>query len=149
MNSPKHRIEHDTMGEVHVPVDALWGAQTQRSLQNFEIGSERMPLRLIHAFAHLKRACALVNHDLNRLDTTKKDAIIRACEEILEGRHDQQFPLSGWQSRDVLCDDLAQFACRRCHTRLGAPVVAEVMRQGGGRAWARQPVPETVDHDPK
>ncbi len=98
VNSRKHRIERDTMGEVKVPVDALWGAQTQRSLENFKIGAERMPLKLIHAFAHLKKACAVVNHQFGKLDPSLCGAIVRACVEILENRHDEQFRLSVWQT---------------------------------------------------
>ncbi len=98
MTSGKYRIEHDTMGKMQVPADALWGAQTQRSLQNFKIGTEKMPLKLIHAFAHLKKACALVNHQLGKLDPSLRDAIVNACEEILCGQHADQFPLSVWQT---------------------------------------------------
>jgi len=94
----RYRIEKDTMGEVRVPADSLWGAQTQRSLQNFEIGEERMPGVLILAFAHLKKACASVNHDLGKLDTRKHRAIVQACDEILTGKFADQFPLSVWQT---------------------------------------------------
>nr|MBS0019392.1 class II fumarate hydratase [Gammaproteobacteria bacterium] len=94
----EYRVERDTMGEVQVPANRLWGAQTERSYQNFKIGSERMPLQLIHAFARLKKACAIVNHALGKLDKEKVTAIAQACEEILEGRHDQEFPLSVWQT---------------------------------------------------
>ena len=94
----KYRLEHDTMGEVQVPADRLWGAQTQRSLQNFKIGIEKMPPRIIQAFAHLKKGCAEVNNELGRLDDQKKDVIVRVCQEILEGRHDGEFPLSVWQT---------------------------------------------------
>jgi fumarate hydratase class II len=94
----EYRIERDTMGEMQVPSDRLWGAQTQRSLQNFRIGSEKMPLKLIGAFARLKKACALVNHELGKLDEAKKNAIVQACDEVLAGEHDQEFPLSVWQT---------------------------------------------------
>ncbi|MBP1758777.1 MAG: Fumarate hydratase class [Firmicutes bacterium] len=94
----EYRIEHDTMGQISVPAHRLWGAQTQRSLENFPIGEERMPLPLIGAFAVLKRACALSNHALGRLDLTRKDLILQACEEILAGTLAEEFPLSVWQT---------------------------------------------------
>jgi fumarate hydratase class II len=94
----KHRIEKDTMGEVLVPIDRLWGAQTERSLQNFRIGTEKMPLIFLYSYAQLKKACASVNHDLGKLETNKKDSIIKACDEILAGKHDHEFPLSVWQT---------------------------------------------------
>lgn len=94
----KYRIEKDTMGEIQVPADRLWGAQTERSLQNFKIGIEKIPLTLLHSFAQLKKACASVNCDLDKLDSRKKDAITHACDEILSGKHDSEFPLSVWQT---------------------------------------------------
>lgn len=94
----EYRIERDTMGEMQVPADRLWGAQTQRSLQNFKIGSEKMPMKLIYAFARLKRACATVNHALGKLDEHQKNAIVQACDEILTGRYNEEFPLSVWQT---------------------------------------------------
>jgi len=94
----EYRIEHDTMGEIQVPADRLWGAQTQRSLMNFRIGEEKMPLRIIYAFALLKKACATVNHDFGKLDDKIRFCIVRACDEILTGRHDAEFPLSVWQT---------------------------------------------------
>jgi fumarate hydratase class II len=94
----EYRVERDTMGEVQVPADRLWGAQTQRSFQNFKIGSEKMPLKLLHAFARLKKACATANHALGNLDKNKAAAIIQACDEILNSLHDQEFPLSVWQT---------------------------------------------------
>ncbi len=93
-----YRIETDTMGEVQVPADQLWGAQTQRSLQNFRIGIEKMPIALLFSFAQLKKACASVNHDLGTLDANKKESIVSACDEILAGKHNGEFPLSVWQT---------------------------------------------------
>lgn len=93
-----YRIEHDTMGEVKVPADKLWAAQTQRSFENFKIGTEKMPKELIHSFAHLKKSLALVNNDLGKLDNVKKDAIVKACDEIIRGLHDDEFPLAIWQT---------------------------------------------------
>ena len=92
------RIEHDTLGEVRVPAERLWGAQTERSRNNFRIGAERMPLALIHALARVKRACAVVNHRLGRLSAEARDLIVQVCDEILTGRHDDEFPLSVWQT---------------------------------------------------
>ena len=92
------RIEHDTFGAIDVPGDRLWGAQTQRSLEHFHISSERMPRELIIALAAVKRACAIVNRDLGRLDARKADAIVQAAEEVIAGVHDQEFPLSVWQT---------------------------------------------------
>lgn len=93
-----YRIEHDTMGEVKVPADKLWAAQTQRSLENFKIGTEKMPVELIQSFAYLKKSLALVNNDLGKLDNAKKDAIVKACDEIIVGKHNDEFPLAIWQT---------------------------------------------------
>ncbi len=93
------RIETDTMGKVEVPADRLWGAQTQRSLENFKIGSDRMPLPLIHALAQVKRASAQVNLDLGKFkDPAIGKAIIAAADEVISGRHDGEFPLVVWQT---------------------------------------------------
>lgn len=86
------RDERDTMGVVKVPADALWGAQTQRSLQNFKISTEKMPVALIVALAKVKRAAATVNHDLGLLDAASTAAIIRAADEVIAGDHANQFP---------------------------------------------------------
>ncbi|HHO47094.1 MAG TPA: class II fumarate hydratase [Desulfobacteraceae bacterium] len=93
-----YRIEHDTMGEVRVPAERLWGAQTQRSLNNFRIGAEKMPKRLIYAFARLKKACPTANHHFGKLDEARSQCIVKVCDEILAGRHDEEFPLSVWQT---------------------------------------------------
>lgn len=93
-----HRIEHDTMGEVKVPADKLWGAQTQRSKENFRIGNSRMPLEVIYAFAILKKAAALANMECGVLSSEKADQIGNVCAEILEGKHDDEFPLVIWQT---------------------------------------------------
>lgn len=86
------------MGEVQVPAERLWGAQTQRSLQNFAIGTEKMPAELIRAFAFLKKALALFNHSLGKLDEARTDAIVMICDEILDGKHPDEFPLAIWQT---------------------------------------------------
>jgi len=92
------RIEHDTMGEMRVPADKYWGAQTQRSLENFKIGTEKMPEELIWAFAVLKKSAALANLKLDMLDRKRAEAISTVCDEILSGKLDGQFPLAVWQT---------------------------------------------------
>jgi len=94
-----YRIEKDTMGEVKVPADKLWGAQTERSRNNFKIGaSGSMPLEIVYGFAYLKKAAAYTNCELGVLAIEKRDLIAQVCEEILEGKHDDQFPLVIWQT---------------------------------------------------
>ena len=94
-----YRIEKDTMGEVKVPADKLWGAQTERSRNNFKIGAPAsMPLEIVYGFAYLKKAAAYTNHELNVLAIEKRDLIAEACDEILDGKHDDQFPLVIWQT---------------------------------------------------
>ena len=95
----KYRTEKDTMGEVQVPSDKLWGAQTERSRNNFKIGpSASMPLEIIYGFAYLKKAAAFTNCELGVLSAEKRDLIAAVCEEILDGKHDDQFPLVIWQT---------------------------------------------------
>ena len=96
--SQKYRTEHDSLGEVNVPEDVLWGAQTQRSQHFFAIGQERFPAQFIHTFALVKKAAAMTNHDLGKLAADKQRLIVAACDEIIQGRHDTQFPLSVWQT---------------------------------------------------
>ncbi len=93
------RIEKDTMGEVKVPSEKYWGAQTERSRKNFKIGpSGSMPLEVVYGFAYLKKAAAYTNHELGVLSKEKRDLISEVCEEILDGKHDDQFPLVIWQT---------------------------------------------------
>jgi fumarate hydratase class II len=94
----EYRIERDSFGEIRVPADRLWGAQTQRSLENFRISAERMPLELIRALAQVKRACARVNAELKALPADKAEAIVAAADEVLAGKHDGEFPLVVWQT---------------------------------------------------
>jgi len=95
----EYRIEHDTMGEVKVPADKYWAAQTQRSLMNFPIGEPAsMPKEIIHAFGYLKKAAALANCELGVLSEEKKDLIVKVCDEIIAGKLDDQFPLVIWQT---------------------------------------------------
>lgn len=92
------RIEKDTMGEMKVDNTKYWGAQTQRSLENFQIGNEKMPIEVVRSFALLKKACAKVNNNLGRLDDTKTGAIVKTCDEIVAGKLDDEFPLVVWQT---------------------------------------------------
>ena len=98
MKNISFRTEHDTMGEVQVPAEKYWGAQTQRSIQNFEIGLERVPIEVIRAYAILKQAAATTNHKAGVLSQEKAEAIAKVAEEILDGEFDDQFPLVVWQT---------------------------------------------------
>lgn len=93
-----YRIEHDTMGEVRVPADKYWGAQTQRSYQNFRIGTHKMPSEIIDAFAVLKKAAALANKELGMIDAERADMIAKVCDEVREGKLDGNFPLVIFQT---------------------------------------------------
>ena len=93
-----YRIEKDSLGEVKVPIEAYWGAQTQRSLENFKIGKEKIPMEVIYAFAVLKKAAAQANVSLGQLDQKRGDLIGQVCNEIVLGKLDKQFPLSVWQT---------------------------------------------------
>src|SRR6188768_2443327 len=92
------RMESDTLGKIEVPADRYWGAQTQRSFQNFDIGTERMPIEVIRAMAVVKKAAALVNVALAGLDLKLAEAIAAAATEIIEGKLDDHFPLVVWQT---------------------------------------------------
>ena len=94
----EYRMEHDALGEVPVPADKLWGAQTQRSFQNFRIGHDRMPEQVIFAFAVLKKAAALANRELGNLDEARCKIICDVCDEILAGKLSAEFPLFVWQT---------------------------------------------------
>ena len=98
MADQEYRIEHDTMGEVKVPVDALWRAQTQRAVENFPISGRGLEAQQIRALGLLKAACAQVNKDLGKLDAEKADAIIAAAKEIADGKHNDQFPIDVFQT---------------------------------------------------
>src|SRR6218665_2328832 len=92
------RSERDTFGPLDVPADKLWGAQTQRSLQNFDISGEQQPREIIKALAQVKRASAVVNHNLGLLDAKKTGAIVAAADEVIGGKHAGEFPLVVWQT---------------------------------------------------
>jgi fumarate hydratase class II len=96
--SDKKRIEKDSMGDVPVPIEAYWGAQTERSRNNFKIGSEKMPMELIYAFGYLKKAAAISNKNLKALDEARCNAIVLACDEIIHRKLNDHFPLSVWQT---------------------------------------------------
>lgn len=93
-----YRTEHDSMGEVQVPEEKYWGAQTQRSFMNFKIGGEKMPVEIIRAFGILKKAAAVANFRLGKLDGEKKDIICQVCDEVIAGKLDDHFPLVVWQT---------------------------------------------------
>lgn len=94
----KYRSESDTLGTVQVPADKYWGAQTQRSLENFKIGNVKIPIKIIHAFGYLKKAAANINHQSGILSSEKMEVIVQVCDEIIEGKLDDQFPLVVWQT---------------------------------------------------
>ena len=98
INNHNTRIEKDTLGEVHVPQNAYWGAQTQRSLKNFEIGHEKIPIELLKGFIKLKKAAALSNFELEALNKQQCHAIVQACDEALQGDFNEHFPLVVWQT---------------------------------------------------
>lgn len=115
------RIETDSLGEVKVPADKLWGAQTQRSLEYFSIGTDLIPRELISSYATLKKAAALANHAGGSLTDSKKDLIVRVCDEILAGQHQDMFPLHVWMTgsgtqfnmnvNEVIANRCSQLAC--------------------------------------
>ena len=94
----EYRIEHDSLGEVKVPADKYWAAQTERSFENFPIGIEKMPAEIIHAFSILKKSAAIANNKLGKLDDKRLDAIKAACDEIIAGKLSEHFPLAVWQT---------------------------------------------------
>ena len=94
----KYRIEHDSMGDIKVDDNQYWGAQTERSLENFPIGTEKMPEAIVSAFQQLKKACAVVNEEKGKLNKERAEAIIQACDELLAGKFPGNFPLAVWQT---------------------------------------------------
>ncbi|HEY6987478.1 MAG TPA: lyase family protein, partial [Bryobacteraceae bacterium] len=96
--TPSHRTESDSMGSIDVRSDKYWGAQTERSLHHFDIGVDRMPPEMIRAFGILKKAAALVNHDLGKLPEDKMRLIVQAADEVISGKLNDHFPLRIWQT---------------------------------------------------
>jgi fumarate hydratase class II len=128
--STKTRSESDSFGPIDIPADRLWGAQTQRSLQNFRIGTERMPLPLIHAFGLIKRAAAEVNRDLGTLDKKYADAIAAVAQEIADGKLDIHFPLVVWQTGSGTQSNM----------NVNEVIANAVNVQFGGKLGAKSPV---------
>lgn len=121
------RIEKDTIGEVQVPADKYWGAQTQRSLQNFEIGDNKMPKEVVYAFSILKKAAALTNHELGVLAEEKAQTIAKVCDEILTGALDDEFPLVVWQTGSGTQSNMNsnEVIANRGHVLLGGALTDE------------------------
>jgi fumarate hydratase class II len=118
------RVEHDSLGPVNVPADKLWGAQTQRSLEHFGIGDDLIPREMIPAYALVKKAAALVNHKTGRLGATETQLIVRACDEILDGGHRDQFPLHVWMtgSGTQFNMNVNEVIANRCSQIAGQPL---------------------------
>src|SRR6201995_2743274 len=122
----ENRIETDSLGEVKVPVDKLWGAQTQRSLEHFSIGKDLIPREMIAAYAILKKAAANANHVSKRLDDQRHKLIVQVCDEILAGQHHDMFPLhvwmtgSGTQFNMNVNEVISNRACQLAGTALGS-----------------------------
>jgi fumarate hydratase class II len=119
-----NRVEQDSLGPVNVPADKLWGAQTQRSLEHFSIGDDLMPREMIPAYVIVKKAVALVNHKAGRLGATQKDLIVRVCDEILDGQHQDQFPLHVWMtgSGTQFNMNVNEVIANRCSQIAGQPL---------------------------
>src|SRR3984893_15333251 len=126
----KTRIETDTFGPIEVPADRYWGAQTQRSLENFRIGDERMPLPLIRALAIVKRAAAEVNQSLGLLDRKRARAIVQAAQEVIDSRLSDHFPLVVWQTGSGT----------QTNMNLNEVIANRANESLGGKLGAKQPV---------
>jgi len=123
-NEITHRVETDSFGPIEVPYDRYWGAQTERSRQNFRIGGERMPAGIIHALALIKRVAAEVNRDLGLLDSPRSAAIVAAAQEVAEGRLDDHFPLVIWQTGSGTQTNMNvnEVVANRANELMGAPL---------------------------
>src|SRR5690242_17914631 len=121
---PEMRKEADSLGVIEVPADRLWGAQTQRSLKYFSIGHDLMPREMITAYAILKKASAIVNHDGKRLDDQRYRLIVQACDEILSGKHLDMFPLHVWMtgSGTQFNMNVNEVISNRCSQLAGSPL---------------------------
>src|SRR6478672_7735280 len=124
---PEFRIETDSLGEVKVPADKLWGAQTQRSLEHFSIGKDLIPREMIAAYAVLKKAAAHANHAGKRLEEEPHKLIVQACDEILAGRHDDMFPLHVWMtgSGTQFNMNVNEVISNRCCQIAGTPLASK------------------------
>src|ERR1700746_2064588 len=121
---PEYRIETDSLGEVRVPADKLWGAQTQRSLEHFSIGADLIPREMITAYAVLKKAAANANHAARRLDDKRRALIVKVCDEILAGQHHDMFPLHVWMtgSGTQFNMNMNEVISNRCCQLAGTPL---------------------------
>lgn len=124
------RKESDSLGEVEVPEDKLWGAQTMRSLANFVIGQEKMPIELIHALVLIKKAAAKVNRELGLLDANKESLIVSSADEILEGLYDDQFPLAVWQTGSGT----------QTNMNVNEVISNLAIRKAGGKIGSKEPI---------
>ncbi|WP_269914587.1 class II fumarate hydratase [Acinetobacter sp. HY1485] len=131
----KTRIEHDTMGDVAVPSNAMWGAQTQRSLQNFKIGSEHLPRALIEAMGIVKKSAAITNYQLNQISEDITNAIVDAAQEVIKGKWDSEFPLVIWQTGSGTQSNM------NCNE-----VIANIANQKQGQALGSQYPVHPNDH---
>ena len=131
----KTRIEHDTMGDVAVPSNAMWGAQTQRSLQNFKIGSEHLPRALIEAMGIVKKSAAITNYQLNQISEDISDAIVNAAQEVIDAKWDNEFPLVIWQTGSGTQSNM------NCNE-----VIANIANQKQGQALGSQYPVHPNDH---
>ncbi len=120
----KTRLETDSMGEIAVPFDKLWGAQTQRSLHHFEIGHDTIPLPVIHAFGELKKAAAMANQDIHKLSAEQSKLIQQAADELIGGNFDDQFPLKVWQTGSGTQTNMNvnEVIANRCSQIVGQPL---------------------------
>src|SRR6202158_1725563 len=121
---PEYRTETDSLGEVKVPADKLWGAQTQRSIEHFSIGKDIMPSEMVSAFAILKKASARANHAGGRLDDKTHPLIVQVCDEILGGKHHDMFPLHVWMtgSGTQFNMNVNEVISNRCCQLAGSPL---------------------------
>ena len=126
----KTRKEKDSIGEIRVDSTKYWGAQTQRSLQNFDIGFEKMPWEIIESFAVLKMAAAETNHELGTLEKNKMEVIVQACGEILDGKLMDHFPLSVWQTGSGTQSNMNvnEVIANRCHVILGGKMTDKIKK---------------------